>query len=182
MRVSEADLLILPGLGGAGEGHWLTRWGSRLSTARRVEQDWGKPLLAAWTDRLGREVAAAERPVVIVAQGLGCLAIAHAGAALSGKVRGAFLVGPTGAERVRALSPKVDPAFAGAPDDPLPFPSLLVASRNDPDAPFEEASDRAYAWGSAFVDAGEAGQIDETSGHGPWPEGLMRLAGFLARL
>lgn len=182
MRVSETDLLILPGLGGAGDGHWLTRWGSRLSTARRVEQDWNKPLLAAWTARLGEEVEKAKRPVVLVAQGLGCLAIAHAGAALHGKVRGAFLVGPTGAREVKTLGPHVDPAFAGAPDDPLPFPSLLVGSRNDPASPFEEASDRAYAWGSAFVDAGEAGAIDETSGHGPWPEGLMRLAGFLARL
>jgi predicted alpha/beta hydrolase family esterase len=41
MRTSDADLLIVPGLGGSGPDHWQTRWEQKLSTARRVEQsDW----------------------------------------------------------------------------------------------------------------------------------------------
>jgi predicted alpha/beta hydrolase family esterase len=32
------------------------------------------------------------------------------------------------------------------------------------------------------VDAGAIGRIDGGSGHGPWPEGLMKFGAFLARL
>ena len=66
--------------------------------------------------------------------------------------------------------------------DPLPFPSLLVASRNDPYSPYEVAEDTRFAWGAKVLDAGEAGHIDAESGHGPWPEGLMSFAGFLKGL
>jgi uncharacterized protein len=49
MRTSDADLLIIPGLGGSGPDHWQTRWQQKLSTARRVEQsDWERPQRDAW--------------------------------------------------------------------------------------------------------------------------------------
>jgi predicted alpha/beta hydrolase family esterase len=35
---------------------------------------------------------------------------------------------------------------------------------------------------AAIVDAGDAGHVNTESGHGPWPEGLMRFAGFLKQL
>ena len=46
---------------------------------------------------------------------------------------------------------------------------------------FEVAEDIAGAWGSLFIDAGEAGHINAASGHGPWPEGSMTFASFLSR-
>jgi predicted alpha/beta hydrolase family esterase len=98
-----------------------------------------------------------------------------------GVVRGALLVAFPDIEAGADLPESVR-AFAPVPRDPLPFPSLLVASRTDPHCRYERAEDYAYAWGSALVDAGEAGHINVASGHGPWPEGLMRLAGFLAPL
>ena len=64
----------------------------------------------------------------------------------------------------------------------LPFPSVLLGSRNDPYCDVQRASDFAEAWGSAFIDAGEAGHINIESGHGPWPEGLMSFAGFISKL
>jgi predicted alpha/beta hydrolase family esterase len=76
----------------------------------------------------------------------------------------------------------VDPAFAPSPSTPLPFPSLLIASRDDPHATYEEMETMALDWGAQVIDAGAAGHIDAQSGHGPWPEGLMRFAAFLARL
>ena len=77
---------------------------------------------------------------------------------------------------------EIDPAFAPFPRGPFTFPSLLVASRNDPYAPFDESEEISYAWGSRLLDAGEAGHLNTDSGHGPWPEGLMSLAGFLKQL
>jgi uncharacterized protein len=95
--------------------------------------------------------------------------------------RGAFLVAPPDVEEAD-LIPAVERSFAPVPRDPLPFPSLLVASRSDPYCAYARAEDLAFAWGSALLDAGEAGHINTASGYGPWPEGLMRFAGFLKRL
>ena len=39
MKISEADVLILPGIGNSGPGHWQRRWAERFSTGRIVEQD-----------------------------------------------------------------------------------------------------------------------------------------------
>ena len=173
MKTTDATLLFVPGLGGAGPEHWLSRWQKKLSTARRVEQrDWDTPAPTAWAAALVEAAAAAQKPVVILAHGLGATTTVIAAAQLAGRVAGAMLVTP----------PSLARGFTDVPLDPLPFPSLVFASRNDVECSFEEAADMALSWGSALVDAGDAGHIDEGSGHGPWPEGLMRFAGFLAKL
>lgn len=183
MRTADCDILIIPGYTNSGPDHWQTRWERQLSTARRVEQDsWDRPEREAWAARIVEEARRAVQPVVLVAHSLGVAAVAHAARKLDPKVvKGAFLVGLPDVERPD-FPEEIDPAFAPLPRDPLPFPSVLVASRNDPYCAFEKAEDLAYAWGSAFVDAGESGHLNTQSGHGPWPEGLMRFAGFLKRL
>lgn len=181
MRISDFEILIIPGLGGSGPGHWQSRWEAKLSTARRVEQDnWLNPRLEDWTARIIAEVEAAQRPVLLVAHSLGVTAVVHAAPRLpKDVVRGAFLVAPP-ADSV--LLEAAGPGFTPLPHAPLPFPSVLVASRTDPYAPYEESEEISYAWGSRLLDAGEAGHINNDSGHGPWPEGLMSLAGFLKQL
>ena len=72
----------------------------------------------------------------------------------------------------------VDPAFADVPRGALPFPAVLIASRDDSYAAYEESEVLARAWHIELVDAGMSGHINDDSGHGPWPEGLMRFAGF----
>ena len=54
---------------------------------------------------------------------------------------------------------------------PLPFPALLVGSRNDPYCSFERAEALAQAWGARFVDYGERGHINADSGLADWDEG-----------
>ncbi|MGH6868369.1 MAG: RBBP9/YdeN family alpha/beta hydrolase, partial [Methylocella sp.] len=94
MRAAEADILVIPGLGGSGSDHWQSRWEAKIPAIRRVVQaDWEKPGLAAWRDRIVEEVARAERPVVLVAHGLGVLAAVNAAPFLAkgesnGKVKG----------------------------------------------------------------------------------------------
>jgi uncharacterized protein len=186
MRTSDVDILFIPGLGDAGPEHWQTRWARKLSTARRVEQDdWDRPVLVKWTGRIAEEVsrsADAERPVVLISHSLGGLAVVHAAPQLVPEsIAGAYLITPPSDASIAAL-PEVDPAFVPTPMRKLPFPSVLVASRTDPYGSLADAEERAAAWGSTFVDAGDAGHIDTASGHGPWPEGLMRLATFLKTL
>jgi uncharacterized protein len=183
MRTSDCDIVIVPGYTNSGPEHWQTRWQRKLSTTRRVEQDdWDRPVRDAWTSRLRETVEACRRPVVLVAHSLGVITVVHAAPILPREVvRGAFLVAPPDVDGP-GLIPEIERSFAPIPQDPLPFPSLLVASRSDPYCSYERAEDLAFAWGSALLDAGKAGHLNTASGYGPWPEGLMRFAGFLKRL
>ncbi|MFZ3327564.1 MAG: alpha/beta hydrolase [Methylocella sp.] len=187
MRASEADILVIPGLGGSGPDHWQSRWEAKIPAVRRVVQaDWEHPALDAWRVRIVEEVARAERPVVLVAHSLGVLAAVHAAPFLakgvsSGKVRGAFLVAPPSAKVLAGLD-ALDPAFLNVPGEALPFPSLVIASRDDHFSSFADSEDLARALGAELIDAGFSGHINSESGHGPWPEGVMRFAGFLKTL
>lgn len=182
MRTADADILLVPGKGDAGPDHWLSRWEAKLPTARRVvQEEWQNPDLEAWSGRIAAAVGEATRPVILVAHGLGVLAVVHAGARLEGKVAGAFLVTPPAPARLRAAA-GAEAGFAGMAHTPLPFPAVLVASRDDPAADYADLEALAAAWGVTLADAGAAGGIDAASGHGPWPEGLMRFAGFLKGL
>lgn len=187
MRVSEADLLFVPGLGGSGPHHWQSRWAEKLSTGRAIDlPNPDNPSCGAWTRAIIDAVNACQQPVVLIAHSLGSIAVVHAARSLQAKptaaspVRAAFLVAPPAR---RTLSDAVfDPAFGDIPSAPLPFPALVIASRNDPWATMEESESMALDWGAQIVDAGESGHLNAESGHGPWPEGLMRFATFMARL
>jgi predicted alpha/beta hydrolase family esterase len=182
MKVSEVDILIVPGYTNSGPDHWQTRWEAKLSTARRVEQaEWSKPVREHWVARLVEEVNASTKPVVLVAHSLGVPTVIHAIPELKQRVAGAFFVAPPDVANPE-IRPKHLMTFGPYPRDPLPFPTITIASRNDPFGAYEHAEDIAAAWGSMLIDAGESGHINADSGHGPWPEGTMVFAQFLSRL
>jgi uncharacterized protein len=187
MKSSETDILVVPGYEGAGPVHWQSRMVGKLPTARIVDQpDWLHSSQAVAIAQVVGAVETATRPVVFVAHSLGNVLVAQSVPALREaklveRVKGAYLVAvPTG--RALAQLATVDPAFVDIPRDPLPFPSVLVASSNDPFASMEDAADISAAWGAKLIEAGEQGHINSASGHGPWPEGMMSFAGFLSRL
>jgi hypothetical protein len=183
MKLADADILILPGLGNSGPGHWQRRWGERFSTASFVEQaDWERPDAAHWVGQIERAIMMATRPVVLVAHSLGVPAAVHAAQRLKDtKVRGGFFVCAPDLE-LSAAVPAAARAFAPIPRDPLPFPSMLIASNDDPFCSVERAAEFATCWGSDFHLAGDAGHINVASGHGPWPEGLMMFTRLMQRV
>ena len=182
MRISEADILIIPGYKGSSDDHWQSRWERKLSTARRVVQDeWSKPVLDDWTDAVAAAVNACERPVILVAHSLGVAAAVQAVKKFTRPVAGGFFVAPPDVSN-ETIRPRHLRTFGPYMREPLPFPSLVVASRNDGFSSFEAAEDIAGAWGSQFVDAGEIGHINADSGHGPWPEGLLTFGRFMSQL
>lgn len=182
MKVKDADILIVPGYTNSGPDHWQSRWQQRLSTARRVEQaEWAKPVREDWTAAVAAAVNEAERPVVVVAHSLGVASFVQALPRFTRPVAGAFLVAVPDVANP-TIRPRHLMTFGPYPRDPLPFPSLAVASRNDPYCAFDVAEDIAGAWGSLFIDAGEAGHLNAESGHGPWPEGSLTFAKFLTQL
>jgi predicted alpha/beta hydrolase family esterase len=182
MKISEADILIAPGLGNSGPDHWQRRWGARMANARFIEQaEWDRPQLGDWVGRIHQDIMLATRPVVLIGHSLAVLAIAHTAQRLADtKVRGAFLVSPPDWEG-EAFPGEAMP-FANPPSDPLPFPSMVVASSTDPLATIERAQGFAADWGSDFQPAGNAGHINAASGHGPWPEGLLIFGELMKRL
>ncbi len=121
----------------------------------------------------------AERPVVIVAHSLGVATVVQAIPQFRKPVAGAFFVAPPD-----VANPEIRPrhlmTFGPYPRDPLPFPSITVASRNDPFGAYEHAEDITNAWGSFLIDAGESGHINSDSGHGPCRRARWCLRSFSA--
>ncbi|WP_350334803.1 RBBP9/YdeN family alpha/beta hydrolase [Coralliovum pocilloporae] len=183
MRTQDADILIVPGQAGLIGDHWLERWHRQLKTARLVEQEnWLEPQLESWCSNLIKAVDAATRPVVLVGHQCGVLTIAHAASAFTpGKVAGAYLVAPVNADDDKT-TPLAMQCFGPVPKNRLPFPSKVIASRSNPLCKYAKARKMAEAWGSEVQDAGDVGTIDQASGHGPWPEGLMSFGAFLKKL
>lgn len=182
MKAKDAEILIIPGYTNSGPDHWQSRWQSRLSTARRVEQkEWSKPVREDWVAKVVEAVNEAKKPVVLVAHSLGVPTAIHALPGFRKPVAGAFFVAPPDVAN-SAIRPRHLMTFGPYPRDPLPFPSVTVASRNDDFCAYEVAEDAAAAWGSLFLDAGHAGHINAEAGYGPWPEGSMAFAKFLSKL
>ncbi|MFG3223670.1 RBBP9/YdeN family alpha/beta hydrolase [Kitasatospora sp. NPDC048194] len=173
--------LILPGYQNSGPGHWQSRWEAAEPEAfRRVEQaDWDHPELTDWVARVDAAVAgaAAEGPVVLVAHSLGCVTVARwvagAPAGRTAAVRGALLVAP--ADIDTAEVPELF-GFRPVALDPLPFPTVVVSSADDPWVSPERAREFARAWGARHVEAGAYGHLNADSGLGDWPEGRKLLA------
>ncbi|MTJ79574.1 MAG: alpha/beta hydrolase [Telmatospirillum sp.] len=177
----QTTMLILPGLGDSGLSHWQTLWQISTPGARRVEQeDWDRPDLPRWVDTLQEAVVTAPSPVVLVAHSLGCVLAAHwARRGATGRVAAAMLVAPADVGE-EARTPPATWCMAPIPADPLPFPSLVVASRDDSHMALDRARELAGCWGARFEDIGRAGHINGKSGLGAWPEGRHLLNQLLA--
>jgi prephenate dehydrogenase len=174
-----ATVLVIPGWQNSGPRHWQTLWEQQNPIFLRVQQrDWERPHRAWWMERITEEVKQAPAPIVFAAHSLGCVAVAHwchAAPELAGKIKGAMLVAPADVDRKD--SPVQIKDFHPVPKKLLPFPSIVVASNNDPFLTIDRAREIARSWGSRFVDIGAAGHVNGDSGLGDWPEGkrLLRL-------
>lgn len=169
-------ILIVPGLNGSSGDHWQSHWLSDHPHSVLVEQaDWANPHRLQWLHRL--EQAVLDHPgALIVAHSLGAiLAAALATSPVSRLVGGALLVAPADIERTSILHAR-SYEFGAMPTERLPFPALLVASRNDPYMALVKAESAARAWSVPLIDLGAAGHINVQSGFGRWTRGYA-LAG-----
>jgi predicted alpha/beta hydrolase family esterase len=137
MKASEADILFIPGYGNSDAEHWQSRWQAKLSTSRRVEQaSWRDPVREDWVGTIADAINGAAKPVVLVAHSLGIAPVLHALPACGNKVAGAFFVAPPDLLQPGELPEGLDldrlRGFGPYPRDPLPFPSITVASRKSP--------------------------------------------------
>lgn len=168
----DVRVLIVPGLHGSGPAHWQTRWQRLHPVFERVEQTrWDVPDLDAWSDRLDQALRDDARPAVVVAHSFGCLATVHCRS--HQHIAGALLVAPADPQKF-ALEQRVL--------HPLPAPSIVIGSANDPWMSDTRAAGWAERWGSAFFNAGPLGHINADSDLGDWRFGLYCLHHLLVSI
>ena len=173
--VAPPPVLVLPGYGDSGPEHWQSLWEAQDARYRRVVQrDWFAPTLTEWRERLDAAVAACERPPVLVAHSLGSVLVAHWARSARRAITGALLVAPADVDMLALVLDTVA-SFAPVPLEALPFPSIVVASSDDPYVSVVRAQSFARARGSRFVVIEGAGHINTDSGHGHWREGRQLL-------
>ena len=169
-------VLIVPGLRDHVDAHWQTLLAARLPRVRTVPPMGREDLdRVARVEAIEREATAIDGPVILVAHSGGVVMVAHWARQTRRAVQGALLATPPDFERpMPAGYPTMDALAAGGwlpvPRDPLPFPSIVAASRNDPLGSFERVAELAQAWGSRVVDIGEVGHLNPASGFGEWPQ------------
>ncbi|WP_406383818.1 RBBP9/YdeN family alpha/beta hydrolase [Streptomyces sp. NBC_01618] len=169
-------VVIVPGLRDHVPDHWQIALTGKITDARTV------PPLEK--DRLSRDaqVAALDEvlsdisgPVVLVAHSAGVMTTVHWAQRHRRPVRGALLATPPDFETplpdgYPTLDALRDNGWTPVPRTPLPFPSIVAASTNDPLADADRVAGLARAWGSRLVDLGPVGHLNPASGYGEWPQ------------
>jgi len=173
------DIITVPGIGGSGEAHWQSRWERLDPQMRRFEPaDWDGPDLTDWLSALERAVAASNEPPLLVVHSLACLLVAHWQLHSRLSVAGAFLVAVP--DPRSAAFPREAAGFADVPRERLRFPSLIIASADDPYGSIGYSRQRADQWGSGIVEIGPFGHINGQSELGDWRRGRELFDAFAA--
>ncbi len=174
--IQPPTLLIIPGLGGSGESHWQSHWHKEQeNSVQLIQGNWDEPQLNDWLSKLIAAISLLNKPVLFVAHSLGVALVAHwANRYRNENIKGALLVAPADVDSPQH-TPDVVRSFAPMPTLSLPFPSLVVASENDPYVSIERAAFFADKWGSRLVKIGAKGHINADSGLGDWGEGKILL-------
>ena len=181
-------VVMVPGLRDHVEHHWQTLLAAGLDKVRIVpplEHD--KVSLDARVAALDAILADIDGPVVLVAHSAGVMITVHWAARHDRPVAGAILATPPDfATPLPAGYPTRADLDANGwnpiPLTPLPFPSIVAASTNDPLAAYDTVVDLAQAWGSRLVDLGEVGHLNPAAGYGEWPCATELLDELLAEV
>lgn len=172
------EVLVLAGLWNSGPAHWQTLWEKEHPEWVRVaHRDWETPNREEWVAELEAAIAKCKRPPVLVAHSLSCSLVTRWAASNSKlKIAGAMLVAPSDTDA--PTYPDCTTGFQAMQLERLPFPTLVVASSNDEFVLPQRARQFAQAWGSEYLEIGNAGHINGDAGYGRWPEGEQLLLNF----
>ena len=172
----QATILFVPGLRDHVEDHWQTHLAREIAGSRTVPpltQD--RLSLRARVAALDAALHEIEGDVILAAHSAGVLMVAHWAQAPTRAIRAALLATPADVENpLPAGYPTLPELTANGwlpiPRGPLPFPSRVIASRNDPLARFERTSSLAESWRANLLDAGDVGHLNPAAGFGRWPK------------
>jgi predicted alpha/beta hydrolase family esterase len=165
--------LIIPGIGDSPASHWQTLWQEAdPASFARIELspiEWNEPRRDRWVAAITEALQGLGEGTILVAHSLGCLAVAHWAASTSAKAGGALMVSPP--DPARPAFPQQALSFSPVPLQPLPFPSIVVASSNDPYLSLSHARVCAESWRGTLHVAGARGHLSASDGLGDWPAG-----------
>lgn len=169
-----STVLIFPGFGNSDSQHWQSLWEQSNPEFVRISQrDWDNPVCEEWVDVLENTIQRIGSPVIVVAHSAGCLTVAHWAAKTHSPIKAALLVAVPDPEAPHF--PAEVMGFSPLPMQRFSFPSIVVASTDDPYGSLAHAQTCASAWGSRLVNIGAAGHINAGSGLGQWLEGYALL-------
>jgi predicted alpha/beta hydrolase family esterase len=180
-----STILIVPGLRDYVAEHWQTLLEAKLSKVRNVRSvpplETDKLSCAARVEAIQRTLDTITGPVVVVAHSGGVVMLVHWAQKYQRPIKGALLAAPPNFQTpLPAGYPTLDTLSSNGwlpvPHAALPFPSVVVASTNDPLASLASVTEMAQEWGSTLVNAGAVGHLNPASGFGEWPmaEELIR--------
>lgn len=189
--MSQPTVLVVPGLRDHVDAHWQTLLATELALQGRPVRS--VPAMGRVGLGLDRKLEAIERaaqdiagPIVVVAHSGGCVMLVHWARRTKRPVHAALLATPPDFDKPMPAGYPTLAALEAAgwlpvPRAPLPFPSIVAASRNDPLARFERVAELAQGWGSTLVDLGEVGHLNPASGFGPWSRAHEFITTLCAR-
>ena len=169
------NYLIVPGLGNSGPEHWQTYFEKTGDNFFRInQQEWDSPTSEKWIETIDKKVLEFDpSTVILIGHSLGCLAIDQWATKYKRQIKGALLVAPSDSEAQQYTFPAT--GFAPIPLDKINFKTIVVASTDDIWVTLERAKFFAENWGSEFINLGNAGHINASSGHTNWDKGLAIL-------
>ncbi|MGW3287036.1 RBBP9/YdeN family alpha/beta hydrolase [Streptomyces sp. NPDC001002] len=175
--------VIIPGIDGSDEKHWQTLWEQRWGPAavRVAPASWSAPDLSDWVAAIQAAYGIAsrrDRQVVLVAHSLGCWAAAHWLEQARTGTEAAFLVAPPD-PRGSAFPREAASTFVDLSARPLPCPSLVAASDDDPYCDPTTSALFAREWRAQWHLIGSHGHINSGSDVGDWETGLGLLRGLV---
>ena len=172
MKDQSVKIVIIPGLGGSDEDHWQSFWLKEFENSIRVVQnDWDKPILNDWLNKLNEEIIKLDSPTILVAHSLAVSLVLHWVKKYNNpNIKGALLVAPADVDSP-THTPEIVRGFSAIPISKISFPSVVVASENDEFVSLQRAKYFSEQWGSEFINVGFKGHINSDSNLKNWKEG-----------
>jgi predicted alpha/beta hydrolase family esterase len=177
----KSTILFVPGLRDHVAEHWQTLLAAELpgsATVPPLETD--KLSRAARVAALDASLRAIEGPVILAAHSAGVLTVVHWAQRNGRPIKGALLATPPDIDLpLPAGYPTPEQLQTGGwlpvPRWPLPFPSIVAVSTDDPLGKPDAVAGLARDWRSRVVELGAVGHLNPAAGYGPWPRAKALL-------
>ncbi|MES2206404.1 MAG: alpha/beta hydrolase [Pseudomonadota bacterium] len=177
-------VLIVPNLyytqASSPKEHWQSWLENTVEDALSITHPQRKPLdLEGWSKEIIQTLEQAKKPTWIIANGEGCLAVAHASASHAYLIEGAMLVMPSPYSHINDL-----PTPANYPlelcSQTLPFPSVVVLRKDEKQSLAAEQQHWAKQWESKIVHIAPNHPTHPTPSSQTWPWALEFFEHFRA--